>query len=174
MTSIEGLLLLSNSIFVDQRGSFKKVLSKENFDVLSLESNFAELYYSINKKDVIRGMHFQMPPMDYIKMVYVISGKIIDVCLDLRHNSKTYCNYFSIMLSGNDSKYLYIPKGIAHGFAALEDNSIVSYAQTTGYSKNHDFGIRYDSFDFDWLIENPIVSERDRSFPQLSDFNTMF
>jgi len=173
-TSIEGLLLLSSQIFVDARGGLKKVLSKDNFNSLSLESNFVELYYSINKKNVIRGMHFQIPPMDHIKMVYVINGKILDVCLDLRYKSKTYGNYFSILLSGNDDRYLYIPKGIAHGFAALEDDSIIHYAQTTGYSKAHDFGIRYDSFGFNWDIENPIISERDKSFSLLVDFNTMF
>jgi dTDP-4-dehydrorhamnose 3,5-epimerase/CDP-3, 6-dideoxy-D-glycero-D-glycero-4-hexulose-5-epimerase len=142
--------------------------------VLSLESNFVELYYSINKKDVIRGMHFQIPPVEHVKMVYVITGKIIDVCLDLRHNSKTYGTYFSCVLSDADDMYLYIPKGIAHGFASLEDNTIVHYAQTTCYSKEHDCGIKYDSFGFDWNIQNPIISDRDRSLPCLSDFHTVF
>jgi len=173
-TSIEGLFLLSTDIFVDLRGNFKKVLSKDNFDSLCLESNFVELYYTTSKKNVIRGMHFQMPPMDCIKMTYVINGKILDVCLDLRYTSKTYGKYFSIVLSGDDNKYLYIPKGIAHGFASLEDDSIVHYAQTTGYSKDHDFGIRYDSFGFDWFIENPIISERDKTFPQFADFPKVF
>jgi len=172
-TSIDGLLVLSNQVFVDERGKFKKILSKDDFDALSLESNFAELYYSISKKNVIRGMHFQTPPMDHIKMVYVISGKILDVCLDLRRESMTFGKYFSCVLSGDDDKYLYIPKGIAHGFAALEDNSIVHYAQTTGYSKAHDFGIRYDSFGFNWNIESPIISDRDKSFPRLADFSTV-
>jgi dTDP-4-dehydrorhamnose 3,5-epimerase/CDP-3, 6-dideoxy-D-glycero-D-glycero-4-hexulose-5-epimerase len=173
-TSIDGLFLLSNHIFVDSRGIFKKVLSKDDFDTISLECNFVELYYTISKKDVIRGMHFQLPPMDYVKMVYVINGKILDVCLDLRRFSKTYGKYFSTVLSGGDDNYLYIPKGIAHGFAALEDNSVVHYAQTTGYSKNHDLGIRYDSFGFNWNIQNPIISDRDLSFPSLIDFSTMF
>ena len=172
--SIDGLFLLSSRGFIDERGKFKKLLSKDDFDFLSLDSNFAELYYSVSKKGVIRGMHFQLPPMDHVKIVYVISGKILDVCLDLRITSKTFGKYFSCVLSGNDEKYLYIPKGLAHGFAALEDNSIVHYAQTTGYSKVHDFGVRYDSFGFNWNIENPIVSERDKSFPQLSDFSTVF
>ena len=172
--SIEGLFLLSSKIFVDDRGKFKKLFSKDDFDRLSLESNFAELYYSVSRKGVIRGMHFQLPPADHVKMVYAISGKILDVCLDLRSSSKTFGKYFSCELSGNDDKYLYIPKGIAHGFAALEDNAIVHYAQTTAYSKIHDFGIRYDSFGFSWNIENPIISDRDKSFPRLDDFSTVF
>jgi dTDP-4-dehydrorhamnose 3,5-epimerase/CDP-3, 6-dideoxy-D-glycero-D-glycero-4-hexulose-5-epimerase len=149
-------------------------LSRNNFEKLSLESDFAELCYSISKKDVIRGMHFQAPPMEHIKMVYIINGKILDVCLDLRRASETYGKYFSCVLSGEDDKYLYIPKGIAHGFASLEDNSIVHYAQTTCYSRKHDSGVRYDSFGFNWNIENPIVSDRDRSFQRLADFVTVF
>ena len=173
-TSISGLLILSSSIFDDVRGSFKKVLTKNDFDTLSLESNFAELYYSINKKDVIRGMHFQLPPVDHVKMVYVISGEILDVCLDLRASSKTFGKYFSIALSGDSNSYLYIPRGIAHGFASLKDNTIVHYAQTSCYSKEHDCGIRYDSFGFDWPVKNPIISGRDREFPAFQNWNTVF
>jgi dTDP-4-dehydrorhamnose 3,5-epimerase/CDP-3, 6-dideoxy-D-glycero-D-glycero-4-hexulose-5-epimerase len=173
-TSIDGLLLLSNLIFQDSRGSFKKILSRDIFELLSLESNFVELYYSINKKNVIRGMHFQLPPVDHIKMVYVITGKVLDVCLDLRHESETFGKYFSCTLSGNDENYLYIPKGVAHGFASLEDNSIVHYAQTTCYSKECDCGIKYDSFGYDWGIQHPIISDKDRAFPNLADFNTEF
>ena len=173
-TSLEGLYILKNNIFLDQRGSFKKILFKEDFIKLSLEYKFIELYFSTSKLNVIRGMHFQLPPMDHVKLVYVIKGKILDVCLDLRKKSKTYGQYFSCHLSDEDSKYLYIPKGIAHGFASLEENTIVHYAQTSSYSKEHDSGIRYDSFGFNWNIENPIISERDISFPKLLDFTTEF
>jgi len=173
-TPIPGLLILSNSIFNDTRGSFKKVLTKNDFDELSLESNFVELYYSINKIGVIRGMHFQLPPVEHVKMVYVISGKIIDVCLDLRRESTTFGKYFSILLSGDSDSYLYIPKGIAHGFASLEENTIVHYAQTSCYSKEHDCGIRYDSFGFDWPVKNPVISERDKELPDFQNWNTAF
>jgi dTDP-4-dehydrorhamnose 3,5-epimerase/CDP-3, 6-dideoxy-D-glycero-D-glycero-4-hexulose-5-epimerase len=117
-------------------------------------------------------MHFQIPPADHVKMVYVINGTIVDVCLDLRHGSKTFGECFNCTLSGNDDTYLYIPKGFAHGFASLEDNTVVHYAQTTCYSKEHDCGIKYNSFGFDWNIPNPIVSDRDNSFPALTDFDT--
>jgi dTDP-4-dehydrorhamnose 3,5-epimerase/CDP-3, 6-dideoxy-D-glycero-D-glycero-4-hexulose-5-epimerase len=169
-TPIDGLLILSNQIFYDERGSFKKLFSKDMFDDLSLESGFTELYYSVNKKNIIRGMHFQVPPMDHVKMVYVIQGAILDVCLDLRHRSITFGKCFSCTLSGKDSNYLYIPKGIAHGFASLDDNAIVHYAQTSCYSKNHDCGIKYDSFGFNWNITNPVVSQRDSAFPDFVDF----
>jgi dTDP-4-dehydrorhamnose 3,5-epimerase/CDP-3, 6-dideoxy-D-glycero-D-glycero-4-hexulose-5-epimerase len=173
-TPIAGLFLLSNSLFRDGRGCFKKVFSRDVFAKLSFNNDFAELYYSINNKNVIRGMHFQIPPMDHVKLVYVISGKIHDVCLDLRHDSKTFGTCFDYILSGNDSNYLYIPKGIAHGFASLEDDTIVHYAQTSCYSKEHDSGIKYDSFGFSWNIHNPIISDRDKSFPRFADFHTEF
>jgi dTDP-4-dehydrorhamnose 3,5-epimerase/CDP-3, 6-dideoxy-D-glycero-D-glycero-4-hexulose-5-epimerase len=174
MTPINGLFLLSNPLFHDARGCFKKVFSRDIFAGLSLDTDFVEMYYSINKKNVIRGMHFQTPPADHVKLVYVIAGKIHDVCLDLRHNSKTFGKYFDRILSGDDSSYLYIPKGIAHGFASLQDNTIVHYAQTTGYSQEHDSGIRYDSFGFTWNIHEPVVSDRDKSFADFIDFHTEF
>jgi dTDP-4-dehydrorhamnose 3,5-epimerase/CDP-3, 6-dideoxy-D-glycero-D-glycero-4-hexulose-5-epimerase len=173
-TPIDGLLLLSGATFYDERGCFKKVFSKNIFAKLSLNTDFRELYYSINKKNVIRGMHFQMPPMDHEKLVYVIAGKIQDVCLDIRSSSNTFGKYFNCILSGNDSNYLYIPKGIAHGFASLEDNTIVHYAQSCCYSREHDSGIKYDSFGFDWNICKPIVSDRDKSFLNFANFHTEF
>jgi dTDP-4-dehydrorhamnose 3,5-epimerase/CDP-3, 6-dideoxy-D-glycero-D-glycero-4-hexulose-5-epimerase len=173
-TLISGLFILSNQIFTDERGSFKKLLSKNDYDELSLESGFEEIYYSINNKNVIRGMHFQLPPMDHVKMVYVSKGKILDVCLDLRRESNTYGKCFSISLVDNDDKYLYIPKGIAHGFASLEDDAIVNYAQTSCYSKEYDFGIKYDSFGFEWPVDKPIISKRDMEFPNFSDWDTVF
>jgi dTDP-4-dehydrorhamnose 3,5-epimerase/CDP-3, 6-dideoxy-D-glycero-D-glycero-4-hexulose-5-epimerase len=173
-TPINDLFILSNSIFHDMRGSFRKIFSCDAFKGLFPEEDIAELYYSVNKKDVIRGMHFQIPPVDHIKLIYVISGNILDVCLDLRSKSRSFGKFFSLVLSGDDASYLYIPKGIAHGFASLEDNTVVHYAQTSCYSPKHDFGIKYDSFGFNWPIKNPIVSDRDQTFPNLVDWNTVF
>ncbi len=163
-TNINGLFVLSNKIFSDKRGDFKKVFTASDFNTLNIDVEFKELYYSINKKNVIRGMHFQIPPEDHIKLVYCVQGSITDVCLDIRKNSKTYGSYFSIDLSGKSDTFLYIPQGIAHGFASREDNTIVHYAQTTCYSKEHDCGIHYNSFGYNWQIDNPIVSDRDRAF----------
>ena len=173
-TPIKGLFILTNNIFSDCRGSFKKLFTQEEFKTLNLDFDFKEIYYSINKKNVIRGMHFQIPPHDHIKMVYVIQGEITDVCLDIRENSKTYGKWFSVELSGKDDCYLYIPKGIAHGFASREDMSIVHYVQTSCYSKEHDCGIHYKSFGFDWNIAEPIISERDASFPDIHYYKGVF
>ncbi|UTY33210.1 dTDP-4-dehydrorhamnose 3,5-epimerase family protein [Treponema putidum] len=173
-TEISGLFVLSNTIFLDERGNFKKVFTKNEFAHLNLEFDFKELYYSINKKNVIRGMHFQSPPHDHIKMVYVTQGTITDVCLDIRKKSKTYGKYFSIELSGEDENYLYIPKGVAHGFAARTDNAIVHYVQTSCYNKEHDCGIHYASFGYNWNVTSPIVSARDKMFPDIQAYEGIF
>ena len=130
-TPFEGLFILKTENFVDARGAFQKLFNRDFFIQNRLNCNFCEFYYSVNKKGVIRGMHFQFPPHDHDKLVYVSSGKILDVVVDLRATSKTYKQHFSIELDAQEGKYLYIPKGFAHGFASLEDDSIVNYAQTS-------------------------------------------
>jgi dTDP-4-dehydrorhamnose 3,5-epimerase/CDP-3, 6-dideoxy-D-glycero-D-glycero-4-hexulose-5-epimerase len=173
-TKIQGLKILEPTIFEDSRGKFIKTFNNEFFKKIGLDIDIKETYYSISHKDVIRGMHFQTPPYDHIKIVYVPFGKIIDVILDIRKGSKTYGEYFSTKLSCDNAKVLIIPKGLAHGFKSLQDNTNVTYMQTTGYAPNNDGGIRYDSFGFDWECENPSLSDRDISFKILNDFDTPF
>lgn len=173
-TDLEGLKIIETNHFVDERGMFHKFFSKEEYKSLGLDCEFGEDYYSVNKKNVIRGMHFQIPPADHVKLVYVTSGKIVDVCLDIRKNSKTYGRWFSVELSANVAKCIYIPKGFAHGFVSLEDNTCVHYMQTTCYNKDCDCGISYKSFGFDWGVDNPIVSGRDLVHPDFKDFKSPF
>lgn len=173
-TGFDGLYIIESPYLTDNRGAFKKLFSSKEFESLSLDTDFKETYYSVNAKNVIRGMHFQIPPCDHTKIIYVICGSVIDVCLDLRKNSPTYGKYHEIKLTGLDSKYLYIPKGFAHGFKSLEDNTIMHYMQTTCYSPENDKGIRYDSFGYDWQISEPIISARDLKHPAFSDFNSPF
>lgn len=173
-TSFEGLYVLQTINHQDNRGGFQKLFNSEIFQSLGLSVDFSEMYYSVNKKDVLRGMHFQTPPYDHDKMVYVSAGKILDVVVDIRKSSKTYGKCFSIQLDAHSGKYLYIPKGFAHGFLSLEDNTIVNYAQTTCYNQQHDCGISALSCGIKWGVENPIQSTRDLTFPSLTDFETPF
>lgn len=173
-TEFEGLKIIETNNFQDERGLFHKYFSKDDFAALGLDTDFKESYYSINKKNVIRGMHFQIPPADHTKLVYVTSGKIIDVCLDIRKNSKNYGKCFSVELSGDAAKCIYIPKGFAHGFVSMEDNTCVHYMQTSCYNKECDKGIYYDSFGYDWKICNPIVSGRDTQHPMFEEFDSPF
>jgi len=167
-TFIEDLKLIHLKEFKDIRGSFIKIHNRDYFMENGLETNFKESYYSISHKNVIRGMHFQIPPAEHTKLVFVNHGAIIDVVLDIRRNSNTYGKFFSCKMSKNTT-LLYIPIGCAHGFLSLEDNSIVSYFQTSVYNRECDKGIRYDSFGMDWGIVNPIVSERDLILPYFLD-----
>ncbi|MBP3710265.1 MAG: dTDP-4-dehydrorhamnose 3,5-epimerase family protein [Treponema sp.] len=173
-TPLEGLKILKTKVFEDNRGVFKKIFSADEYERLGLTTELRESYFSVNKQDVIRGMHFQVPPADHIKIVYVLSGAITDVVLDIRKNSKTYEEVYSIKLSADDGQFIYIPKGFAHGFASLEDNTIVHYLQTSCYNAECDCGISYDSIGYNWNIEHPIVSGRDLSHPKLADFKNPF
>ena len=173
-TPFQGLYVLETVHFRDERGSFQKLFSFETFRELGLACDFKEFYYSVNRKHVIRGMHFQLPPFDHVKVVYVSRGRIRDVVVDLRKASPTYGRCFSIELDDEHARYLYIPKGFAHGFLSLEEGTIVNYAQTTCYSREHDSGILQDSFGFDWQEEHPIVSGRDLTFEPLAQFQSPF
>lgn len=173
-TFISGLKFIHLKDFKDQRGSFIKVFNEEFFKENGLETNFKESYYSISAKNVIRGMHFQVPPAEHTKLVYLNSGGILDVVLDLRKASETYGKFFSIELTVSNPVLIYIPIGCAHGFLSLEDNSMVTYLQTTCYHPSSDSGIRYDSFGFKWPSNAVIVSQRDKAFNALNNFSSPF
>lgn len=173
-TPFEGLYVLQTINLTDSRGGFQKLFNEDFFIDHGLECNFKEIYYSVNKKNVIRGMHFQTPPFDHVKMVHVSKGKILDVVVDLRKNSKMYGKCFSIELDDQKGQYLYIPKGFAHGFKTIDEGSIVNYAQTSCYNKEHDCGVDAMSVCFDWEVEIPIRSGRDLTFEKLSEFNSPF
>lgn len=173
-TPFEGLLVLQTVNFQDNRGGFQKLFNYDFFKENGLDCDFKEFYYSVNKSNVVRGMHFQTPPYDHTKVVYVSKGRIKDVVVDIRKKSATYGKCFSIELDDQKGQYLYIPKGFAHGFVSLEDGSIVNYAQTTCYAKDNDCGIDATSIGFDWGVEQPILSGRDLTFEKLNEFNSPF
>lgn len=173
-TPLADLKIVKTHAFNDRRGVFLKIFSDEEYRKLGLTVGMKEAYFSVNKKDVIRGMHFQIPPAEHIKIVYVCKGGVVDVVVDIRKNSKTYGQVYSIELSENDGQFIYIPKGFAHGFVSLVDDTIVNYLQTSCYNADFDCGIRYDSIGYNWNIKNPIVSERDLFHPKLGDFKSPF
>lgn len=173
-TSFLGLFVLEVVDFQDNRGGFRKIFNSELFKKYGLETEYKEFYYSVSHKNVIRGMHFQLPPFDHIKLVYVSKGCIKDVVVDLRKESPTYRQCFSIELNENVARYLYIPRGFAHGFLSLEEGSIVNYFQTSCYSKECDCGIAYDSIGFDWKVSDAEISDRDLNHVSLCDFISPF
>ena len=173
-TPFAGLLILRTPVFFDERGCFQKLFNDDFFRDHGLDGDFKEFYYSVNRKDVIRGMHYQEPPCDHTKLVYVSAGRILDVVLDIRKASETYGQCFSIELDDRKGEYLYIPKGFAHGFLSLEEGTVVNYAQTSCYSREHDCGIDALSIPFDWDTAEPVRSGRDLSFVPLNQFNSPF
>lgn len=168
-TKIAGLKLIRLNEFKDNRGSFIKTFNNDLFLSHGLDVDFKESYYSISAIDVIRGMHFQIPPADHTKLVYVNTGAILDVILDIRPDSNTFGQYISLEINSKNQILVYIPKGCAHGFRSLADDTMVTYMQTSCYNNACDKGIRYDSFGMDWGIKNPIMSGRDLEFPTFSE-----
>jgi dTDP-4-dehydrorhamnose 3,5-epimerase/CDP-3, 6-dideoxy-D-glycero-D-glycero-4-hexulose-5-epimerase len=173
-TELDGVQILEPKIFRDDRGEFVKTFNREIFTELGLPFELAESYYSTSKKDVIRGMHFQTPPHAHTKIVYVSYGSITDVILDVRKDSATYGKFVTVSLSDENRKMVYIPIGFAHGFIAHQDDTCVEYLQTSGYAPHNDGGVRFDSFGMDWGVDEPIMSDRDKAFPALPEFESPF
>lgn len=166
-------ITLPNS--TDGRGSFTKVFHAEQFkEVIWYIPAFKESFYTQSHKNVIRGMHFQLPPSDLDKLVYVSSGSICDVVLDLHTNTETYGKYISEELSADNHFALFIPKWFAHWFVSLSDNAVVHYLTSEIYDPTCDTGICWDSFGYDWWLDSPIITEKDRWLISMSNFNSPF
>lgn len=159
--------------FGDVRGSFVKTYAHSVFAAHGIGFDAEEEFYSFSHQDVVRGMHFQLPPHDHAKLVYCPTGAVLDVLVDLR-NGTGQGRVASVQLSGDEPALLMIPKGIAHGFRSLSDNSLMVYKTSTEHAPSHDAGVRWDSIGFDWGVESPIVSARDAAHPALADFVSPF
>lgn len=173
-TKIQGVFVIEIDTFSDQRGSFFKIFHEKTFKELKLDCEFKELFYSISKKNVIRGMHFQISPYDHSKLIYVPFGSIIDVVLDIRKGSPTFGEYINIELSNSNYKSIYIPRGCAHGFLSLENNTNTTYLQTSMHNPDFDYGIKWNSFGMNWPVKNPIISKRDQQFVEFKNFDSPF
>jgi dTDP-4-dehydrorhamnose 3,5-epimerase len=171
---LDGLKILRPKVFTDLRGIFVKTFHQPSFQAAGLDFASAEEFFSISHKGVLRGMHFQLPPHCQTRLVTCLAGKILDVVLDLRHGSPSFGRFWSGQLDTNTRDILFIPEGFAHGFLALENNTLVSYVASRPHSPEHDFGLHWNSFGFNWPVKNLIISERDQKFPALSDFASPF
>jgi len=173
---ISGLKLLQPAIFQDDRGYFFESYNYETFKNLGIEDVFVQDNQSLSKKNVIRGLHFQVPPFAQAKLVRVIRGTVLDVAVDLRKNSPTFGHHFSMELSEENQLQLYIPVGFAHGFVALENNTIFAYKCSNVYHKDSERSILFNDKDLniDWNIDNPIVTQRDLQGINFKDFTSPF
>ena len=173
-TPLSDVFVLTPPVFTDMRGSFVKVYNREVFSTRGLRCDCEEIFYSTSKQGVLRGFHFQIPPMDMEKIVWVTSGEILDVVVDLRKGSATYGTCFAETLSAENCRAIYIPKGAGHAFCVLSREATVLYQTSRGFSPSHDTGIRWDSVGFDWPVTDPVISDKDINLPALADFVSPF
>lgn len=162
------------NIFKDDRGSFIKTFHTASYKKLGLDYQFCEEYYSRSFKNVIRGLHFQNPPMDHSKLVYCIEGSVFDVIVDLRVGSPTFGMFDTFTLSAETANILYIPRGLAHGFCSNTQVSTMIYKTSTVHDVESDTGILWNSLDIPWPTNNPVISERDKQFISFKDFKSPF
>lgn len=158
--------------YQDLRGSFLKI--HESKELETVMPKIDEVYLSNSKKNVIRGIHFQKTPHQLSKLVTCISGKIMDLFIDLRKNSKYFGCFEMIELSESDKFSLLIPEGFGHGFSVLSDSATLLYCQTGSYERNYEDGIHPLSLDTDWCVDEAIISERDSKLPIFNNKDERF
>lgn len=172
---LKGCFVITPKVFQDERGFFLESFNQLKFEKeTGVYTSFVQDNLSKSSKGVLRGLHFQTNEYAQSKLVNVVRGKVLDVCVDLRNNSSTYGHYFSIILDDVNKKQLFIPKGFAHGFLVLEDDTIFSYKCDNYYNKESEAGIIYNDKDLniDWgFLENQlIISEKDKQLPSFKSY----
>lgn len=173
-TGLAGAYLIEPAVFEDSRGFFLETYNRRAFEDKGITASFVQDNYSFSrKKGVLRGLHFQYPPHAQSKLVWVICGSVFDVIADLRKGSDTYGRWISIELSNSPFRMIYVPKGFAHGFCTLEDNTHVQYKVDALYSPASDGGIRWNDPDLNipWPVTDPILSKKDGGLPYLKELS---
>jgi len=168
---IPGVALIEPDTYRDGRGYFRETYKPSAFAEGGVAATFVQANSSRSSRGVLRGLHFQNEPAAVAKLVGVASGRIFDVAADVRPGSSTFGRWVGEELSADDGRMLYVPEGFAHGFVALEDDTVVTYLMTGEYSPEHDAGVRWDDPDIgvDWPVEDPVLSEKDLKLPHLRD-----
>lgn len=170
-TELSGAFVVDLDLNQDERGFFARSWCQKEFGERGLCTQFVQSNISFNRTaGIIRGLHFQKAPYEEIKLVRCTMGKIFDVIVDIRSESKTFLRWVGVELSADNRKMMYVPKGFAHGFQTLVDNSEVFYEMSEFFYSAHSDGIRWNdhSLGISWPIENPIVSLRDQHLPLFS------
>lgn len=175
-TNIPDVIIIQPNIYKDHRGYFFEPYNKNTFETIRITHQFVQDNQSLSKKDVIRGLHFQKPPYAQAKLVRVVCGSVLDVAVDIRKNSPSYGQYAIVKLTAEENNMLWIPEGFAHGFAALEDNTILSYKTSNYYNKESEETLLWSdkTLNIPWNISNPIISEKDEEAILFKDFISPF
>jgi dTDP-4-dehydrorhamnose 3,5-epimerase len=177
-TVIKDLVIINPSVFEDSRGYFFEAYNKSKFQESGIDYQFIQDNQSFSKRGVIRGLHLQINPFAQAKLVRVLEGEILDVAVDLRKNSATYGQHFSMVLSAENKKQLMVPHGFAHGFSVLSETASVLYKVDQLYHKESERGIRYDdpTLAINWQLDpnEIIVSDKDLILPGFNEIDWEF
>ena len=178
-TKIYDVVIIEPKVHGDHRGYFVETFRADKLEnFLGFKLNFGQDNESKSSKGVLRGLHYQLPPHAQTKLVRVIQGKVLDVAVDIRRNSPTFGQYVAVELSADNKKQLLVPRGFAHGFVVLEDDTIFAYKVDNYYSPECDRGIAFDddSLNIDWILkkEELKLSEKDTKQPKLNETNDLF
>ena len=171
---IAGVKLIRPAAQHDFRGTFVKTMHAEIFSKHGIPTQYAEQYYSVSKKNVLRGLHFQTPPHEHYKLVTCIEGEAFDVVVDLRNGSPSYGQHESFELNGADGDSVFVPAGCAHGFYVRSETATLLYNVSSVHAPSHDAGIRWDSAGVSWPSASPVVSDRDAGLVAFAEFESPF
>lgn len=177
-TDIDGVVIIEPKIFNDARGYFFESYNKATFDAQVARVDFVQDNESCSSRGVMRGLHFQRPPHAQAKLVRCVRGQVLDVAVDIRKGSPTYGRHVSCLLTEENHRQFFIPRGFAHGFAVLSDTAVFQYKCDNYYCPEADGGISIidPELNIDWgiAIEEAILSEKDKNHPLLHEFDTPF
>lgn len=178
-TSLKGCYIIQPKVFEDKRGYFFESYNHKKFtELIGHDINFVQDNESKSQKGVLRGLHFQVPPYAQAKLVRVVQGEVLDVAVDLRKNSSTYGQHQSVLLTAENKKQFFMPRGFAHGFLVLSETAIFSYKIDNIYAPDHDTGIIWNDKDLniDWKFNKDqlILSEKDKNLQSFKDFKSPF
>ncbi len=175
-TPLEGCFVIKTKLFGDNRGFFMESFNKEKFEKVGIPFDVKQINFAKSDKNVLRGLHYQAKPFGQSKLVGVINGSVVDIVVDLRKTSSTFGQSFKLIIDSQDT-FLLIPKGFAHGYYTLADETVFYYAVDNFYSPEHEKGINYldKELGLDWgYNQEPVVSEKDQNQPFLKNIDLHF
>ena len=177
-TNISDLVIIEPKVFEDSRGYFYEPYNKQKFDNFFGSTNFVQDNESRSSKGVLRGFHYQKPPFDQAKLVRCVQGKVLDIALDLRKQSKTFGKYEKVILTAKNKKQFFIPRGFAHAFLVLSETAIFSYKVDNVYAPEYDSGVVWNDpyLSIDWGFDESelIISSKDQKLTSFLDINSPF
>lgn len=170
-TKLEGVYIIDPDIYRDERGYFLETYREMYLNEIGMNIRFVQDNFSVSKKNTVRGLHYQIGESAQHKLVMVCNGEILDVVVDLRKKSSTFGQYTTIRLNHENHRMVFIPEGFAHGFSVLSENASIYYKCSHYYNPDLEKGVQWNDPDLniDWNVTEPIVSEKDKAQPKLSE-----